>query len=459
MKKYLLLIIGLLLIISLLIGTSYAYWYNTHIQENNNIVNSGCFSIEFSESSDSIINFNNAYPILDAKGMETNPYKFTIKNTCDIYANFKVNIELLESSTLNPELLKVSINNNQPKNASQYESTNPTINGAIAYTILSGGLEPSQTKFFDFRMWLDESATLEEAQGKIVNLKITIASNATEKPSLASICNIGDNLSQCIVKFYETFGEGNAGLYFHDQKGNYEYSTLEAGDNSYRYSGSDPDNYVCFGSPETICPNSNIYRIIGVFDNKVKLVKASFYQNNYWSGLSTSSDNTWSNSSLNIEVLNNLYLTELGNAANMIAESTWSVGGITNGQRNTNASSVYSYEVGNQSTHKVEYQAKVGLIYISDFAFSTIPSNWNKPVNTYNSQLITKDTWLFNSLEWTISPQSDSSSHAYFIDGSGLVFGDLITLYNIGVRPTFYLKKSINFNGGDGTANNPYRLS
>ena len=160
-----------------------------------------------------------------------------------------------------------------------------------------------------------------------------------------------------------------------------------------------------------------------------------------------------------IEVLNNVFLTELGNAANMIAESTWSVGGITNGQRNTNASSVYSYEVGNQSTHKVEYQAKVGLIYISDFAFSTIPSNWNKPVNTYNSQLVTKDTWLFNSLEWTISPQSDSSSHAYFIDGSGLVFGDLITLYNIGVRPTFYLNENVLVASGDGTKDEPYRIS
>lgn len=33
---------------------------------------------------------------------------------------------------------------------------------------------------------------------------------------------------------------------------------LEAGDNSYRYAGVNPNNYVCFGSDEATCPTDNL---------------------------------------------------------------------------------------------------------------------------------------------------------------------------------------------------------
>ena len=55
-----------------------------------------------------------------------------------------------------------------------------------------------------------------------------------------------------------------------------------AGDSSYRYSGSNPNNYVCFGSTESLCPAENLYRIIGVFDDgydtnyQIKLIKADY---------------------------------------------------------------------------------------------------------------------------------------------------------------------------------------
>ena len=44
-----------------------------------------------------------------------------------------------------------------------------------------------------------------------------------------------------------------------------------AGDNSYRYAGANPNNYVCFGSTANTCPSKNLYRIIGVFGDQVKL--------------------------------------------------------------------------------------------------------------------------------------------------------------------------------------------
>ena len=50
-------------------------------------------------------------------------------------------------------------------------------------------------------------------------------------------------------------------------------AVLDAEDYSYRYAGANPNNYVCFGSDEETCSNDDLYRIIGVFNGKVKLIK------------------------------------------------------------------------------------------------------------------------------------------------------------------------------------------
>ena len=147
--------------------------------------------------------------------------------------------------------------------------------------------------------------------------------------------------------------DGVNGLYYHDGIGT--YGTLEAGDYSYRFSGADPNNYVCFGSDEEICPDDNLYRIIGVFDGQVKLIKydyagestlgtapasnvtpsSSYYKGSlssiptyYWSGSSSIESNIWSNSTLNTEILNGTYLNTIGGEwASMIATIEWKVGG------------------------------------------------------------------------------------------------------------------------------------
>ena len=66
-------------------------------------------------------------------------------------------------------------------------------------------------------------------------------------------------------------------MYLHD-------STLPNGaeDNSYRFAGSNEsvNNFVCFGTDDSVCPYDNLYRIIGVFNNQVKLIKWDFANSN-----------------------------------------------------------------------------------------------------------------------------------------------------------------------------------
>lgn len=98
----------------------------------------------------------------------------------------------------------------------------------------------------------------------------------TSLENLANVCTSGSNLADCITLYYNTYGESYGGLYYHDGLGTYINANQEAGDNSYRYSGANPDNFICFGSDEATCPTDNLYRIIGVFDNKIKLIKYDY---------------------------------------------------------------------------------------------------------------------------------------------------------------------------------------
>lgn len=53
-KKVILGIIATVLIISIFVGISYAYWLNTSKQEDSNIAKTGCFNTTFTENSSTI---------------------------------------------------------------------------------------------------------------------------------------------------------------------------------------------------------------------------------------------------------------------------------------------------------------------------------------------------------------------------------------------------------------------
>src|SRR5699024_6424151 len=103
------------------------------------------------------------------------------------------------------------------------------------------------------------------------------------------ICNTGTNLATCIKNQYTS--QGTNGIYYHTSS-----LANSAADNSYRYAGASEEvnNYVCFGSTASTCPSDNLYRIIGVFGNQVKLIKNTSIGNYYWSGSSSNQSNTWS---------------------------------------------------------------------------------------------------------------------------------------------------------------------
>ena len=277
--------------------------------------------------------------------------------------------------------------------------------------------------------------------------------------------------------------DGVNGLYYHDGVGT--YGAQEAGDNSYRYAGANPNNYVCFGSDEETCPADNLYRIIGIFDGQVKLIKhdyagestlgtaqhgsttpnATYYRGSlssipyyYWSGSSSNRSNTWSSSALNTDVLNGTYLNTLGSEwTSKIATTNWKVGGMEYIQTNT-AKQHYTTELGSSSS-STTYSVKIGLMYASEYGYAASPENWNTTLDNYDNDTNRNNNWMYmGAYEWTISRESSTRNNAFIVLSDGYV-GFYSVDWDCGVRPSFSLESSVVLSGGSGSSADPYRIA
>ena len=268
-------------------------------------------------------------------------------------------------------------------------------------------------------------------------------------------------LNEYVISQY-TGTQGENSLYYHNSS-----LTNGAGDNSHRYAGASNsvNNYICLGSDEAICPDANLFRIIGVFGAQAKVIRAKSVGNKQWH--SSSTPNTWSSSSLNT-YLNGEYLTSLGTLADKIAITTWKVGGGTYENIGTSVpKTAYQNEVGS-SASSTTYGAKIGLMYVSDYYYSASPSAWT--LVGYNSSDATKDyraaktiNWLsLGSYEWTISRNSEFTNGAFLVAGAGVSGAGYVSYSNVlssnGVRPSFNLESSVKYVSGSGSMSDPVRI-
>ena len=267
----------------------------------------------------------------------------------------------------------------------------------------------------------------------------------TSTITLADVCSSGTNSATCI-KTFANQGPDVSKIYYHN-------GALVNGisDGSYRYAGlsSEVNNYVCFGSDEVTCPENNLYRIIGVFNNQIKLIKATSIGGMKWN---SSGSSTWSTSSLS-SYLNGEYLTSLGDFATKIATTTWKVGGNT---YDNIAKAVPATAYTNEITIPVTtYSAKIGLMYVSDYGFAADPSAWTTMLRDYSSY---KNWMALGSIQWTISRIADDSNEAFRVISSGSVYGYSV-IYSYAIRPVFYLNSSVTYSSGSGTSLDPIRIN
>ena len=175
-RKKMFLIAGMLCIIGLVgIGISYAYWKFTYTQTDKNIAISKCLKLEMSNESNTI-NLDNMYPISDEEGRKLTPYSFKITNTCSMSAEFSLNLEMLEGTTLNSKYLASLVNNGDIKLLSSYDTTKTNINGSVeSRTLDTNILTPGASKEYSISLWMDKCVTLaDDAQNKSFKAKVVI---------------------------------------------------------------------------------------------------------------------------------------------------------------------------------------------------------------------------------------------------------------------------------------------
>ena len=254
----------------------------------------------------------------------------------------------------------------------------------------------------------------------------------------------------CHVLRLYTGKQGENGIYYHN-------STLTngAGDNSYRYAGASDsvNNYICLGSDEATCPEANLFRIIGVFGDQTKVIRAKSIGNQNWD---TNGSNTWSSSSLNT-YLNGEYLTSLGTLADKIATTTWKVGGGSSTYLTDVPATAYQYEVGS-SASTTTVDKKIGLMYVSDYGFATDSSVWTTKLSSYSSN--SSKNWLYlGSDEWTISRSFVNLVSAFIVDDKGKVYYGDVNSSSTAVRPVFNLESSVKYVSGSGSMSDPVRVN
>ena len=501
-KIMILSLVSVIFVLLLVLGITKSFM--KPIEQGGNITEvslNSCAKIKLTSTSN--VNLSSSYPMSRNRGLQTTPYKFTVTSYCDSYVGFNLYVATLSTNTIDAKYVRYILTETGTKNVIQEGILSSATNGVSDFTdtektelntglkgtygsiykIHSENIPLKGNKSYDLYLFLDGDVADNGTMGKTFKAGVAVKSYEREK----------DILLADYVKSLYTGTQGENGIYYHDAS-----LTNGAGDNSYRYAGASDqvNNYVCFGSSTTPCPADNLYRIIGVFGDKVKLIKSDYattallgadgdyskmYTANNWDNSAykgknlanvaaynwnKSNQNTWSLSNLNKTNLNTNFIANIGaDWANKIDMTTWKVGG--NAWANIGAQpakTAYQNEIANPVTtnsqdNKTEYSAKIGLMYVSDYMYAVPQDKWtlvgnHSSGNDYGTA--TSVNWMYMGLhEWTISRYSDTSNYVFYVNYTGSVSSNNVGDDAFGVRPVFNLTSSVNYVSGSGTATDP----
>ncbi len=226
-----------------------------------------------------------------------------------------------------------------------------------------------------------------------------------------------------------------------------------------RYAGSNPNNWVCFGTENETCDEEHLYRIIGLIDGKVKLIKNSFYSTSKaWDTTGgTWGSNDWDRpADLKTELngtsfySNASYIDETNRS--YIANGTWYTGGIN---------SPYTLGTFEDAERSSSSNGYIGLMSVTDFGYGSNNASCKRTtnLNATNNACISNN-FLFNSTDqWTITPFSGNSYSGWYVRVQQKNVNRNNAYSPSGVRPSLFLKPEVKIKSGKGTEQEPYRLS
>ena len=282
-------------------------------------------------------------------------------------------------------------------------------------------------------------------------------------------------------------------------------------DANIRYEGANPNNYVSF--------NDELWRIIGVFGDNIKLVRTEELGKLSWDSSDSSVNNgrgvnEWSQADLK-EYLNTMYYGGTSvtcyvdsknstttcptgslnsTAKSMINNYTWNTGAINfedttivnqetfalntipfyNAERGSvNGKICTSRRVCNDTvTRTTTWQGYVALPYATDWAYASSETacatnmydGFDVANRNYDNMTCKKNNWMhhgstMNEAMWMLSPRANSglALGVWRVVGGGSVDSGLAS-GALSVFPSVYLNTEVKITSGSGTSSDPYIL-
>ena len=403
---FLVFVIGVAIFV--LTGTN-ALFTSKQISSRKSDYNTGLLSIEASSISDTI-SLEDALPITDEEGKKLEPYIFTIKNKGNIDYQFDVQLLSESDNTFSPEYIKLIIDDGEVTTLSTLTESK------IKTDVI---LKAGDNIDISIRIWLDENTPNSEitktfASKLVINgIAIHTRTNETVGAStyLVNLYRSG-NPSKVTVDNKE-YNYNEISSMINDRLGGI---TTNLNDGNIRYVGESPNNYLYFNCSNYNTPDKDtceIWRIIGTYNNMIKIVSTNSIGNMSWN---ENESNNWNNSSLNNYLNNSYYLSNLNSdTASFIAEINW----INN---NT---------------------GKIGLPSLEDIRYASIDSD--KYTNNWLTNGI-NNTWLLDTKDNLV----------YYTNNTISDLNSANTLNE--VRPVLYLNSEVSIYRGNGSLENPYMI-
>ena len=524
------LIIGILLFIVLISGFSYAYYSSVATDTSSVKGTAGCFVVDHVKGNNvtgNVILFdenkiitNNNITVKD--GMQLTYVTAGINNACTIdgYMIMKMNVKTLNSAFITGEskgAFKYAIAKYSPttytspsistlKNKSFEIIKTASITSTGEQTILTKQLPHSTKDGYLIIFYIDGDKAFNDAGNTSFSATITAEAsqgNAPEKAS-ALITNLYNNSTKTPVT-------NNSITYQYDTTNNLMKDTA----GNIRYYGASPNNYVYFNCDSYPSTNCELWRIIGVFDGKIKLMRNESIGNYSWDTSASTVNsgygvNEWSQADL-MKLLNpghesesvggslyynsksgtcysssknattscNFTSTGIKNdtTRNMIAETTWNLGGWNSANIFSNV--MYEKERGTTTvpnpsdgiTRATTWTGKIALPYPSDYGYATDLSKCSQTLYNYDSSTDSyacrSNDWMYpilgrSNLGWLLTPTSGLAYGAFGVNSTGYVYYSdyYYRVYvAVGVAPVLYLGSDQDIVSGDGLQSNPYQLA
>ena len=497
-KSKMYMILGISFLVLAVLGSAYAYYKYVIATINVDTITRGLdYYINYTKGTNiTSAALNPGSDYTSGNNLSVTLYKKN--NTYTIYGHIYLDISNISANLSNSGALKYTVLEGTTKIADG--QLTGTTSGDTVPLAVNIPLKTTSTKYTVY-LWLDENAE-DYMYAENTSISAIIRCEASMKPISA---NPYGTTGEYFYKIYSPNTKViNNGITYNYDTTN---SLMQDIGGNLRYYGASPNNYIYFNCSDYSNQSSSTcetWRIIGVFDGKLKLIRGSQIGSYSWDNKNTSTGaednygkNDWTDARL-MKILNPGYESEAtggslyynaksGNCytgqnnatttcdftstgiknaetRSMILDNTYSLLGWDDSSVYSNQMYEYERSTGSVYTGRpTSWIGKIALAYPSDYGYAADLGKCTKTLFYYRDSTCTSNNWMksmMTSSNWLLTPFSGDPVIVWNIRSTGYVYHyDNYPYVASGVTPVLYLGSELSIKTGTGSSSAPYQIS